>query len=45
VEDRGRVTARDLVVLLVLAAAAVAGRYLAQMDAPPLDPPVASARS
>ena len=43
-EDRGRVTARDLVVLLVLAAAALVGRSLARMDAPPLDPTVASAR-
>jgi hypothetical protein len=39
------VTARELVVLLVLAAAALAGRSLARMDAPPLDRPVASARS
>ncbi len=37
-------TARELVVLLVLGAAAVAGRSLARMDSPPLEPPVVSAR-
>jgi hypothetical protein len=45
VEDGHRVSARDLVVLLVLAAAAVAGRYLARMDAPPIESAVTAARS
>jgi hypothetical protein len=39
------VSARDLVVLLVLAAAAVAGRYLARMDAPAIETPGTAARS
>jgi hypothetical protein len=36
VEDRRRLT-RELVVLLVLAAAAIVGRHLAHIDAPPLE--------
>jgi hypothetical protein len=38
-------TVRGFVVLLVLTAAALAGRALARFDAPPLDPSPAATRS
>ena len=42
-EDRRRLTS-ELVVLLVLAAAALVGRHLAQIDTPPLAPGFAAPR-
>jgi hypothetical protein len=38
-------SARTVVLFVVLAAAAVAGRSLARFDTPPIDPPAAAPRS